>query len=39
LRQLCCAFALTAGKDGLGFVVMQFHHQKEMDLCRNRGRG
>jgi hypothetical protein len=35
LRQLCRAFALAAGKDELGFVVMQFHHEKEVDLCHH----
>jgi len=38
LRQLCRAFALTAGNDGLGFVVMQFHHEKEVDLCQHGSR-
>jgi hypothetical protein len=38
LRQLCRAFALTAGKDELGFVVMQFHHEKEVHLRQNGGR-
>jgi len=32
LRQLRRGLALTAGKDELGFMVMQFHHEKEVGL-------
>jgi hypothetical protein len=29
---------LAPGEDELGFVVMQFHHEKELDLCQNGSR-
>jgi hypothetical protein len=35
---LCLGLALTPGKDELGFVVMQFHHEKEVDLRQNGSR-
>jgi hypothetical protein len=38
LCQFCSGFALTAGKHEWGFVVMQFHHEKEVDLCHNGSR-
>jgi hypothetical protein len=30
--------ALSAGKDELGFVVVQFHHEKEVELRQHGGR-
>lgn len=38
LRQLCRGLALTPGKEELGFVVMQFHHEKEVDLRQDGSR-
>jgi hypothetical protein len=38
LRQLDRSLALPAGKDEWGIVVMQFHHEKEVDLCQNGSR-
>jgi hypothetical protein len=38
LRQFCRGLALTAGKEEWGFVVMQFHHEKEVELRQHGGR-
>jgi len=38
LRQSYRGLALNAGKDELGFVVMQFDHEKEVDLCHQGSR-
>lgn len=38
LRKLCRGLALTRGKDELAIVVMQFHHEKEVDLRQHGGR-
>jgi len=38
LRQLYRGLALAAAEDELGFVVVQFHHEKELDLRQNGSR-